>query len=261
MKIIPERLRRHPAPAEDEGSMTLVEHLTELRRRLVVSLAAVAVGSIVGWFLYDPVIDLLTEPYCDYLRSVPPRLRATRECALSFFGALEPALIKLKLVFFLGLFVALPVVLYQLWAFVVPGLTRRERRMAIPFVLSSVFLFALGAAFAYWTLPKALSFLLGFAGEQFAPLLAGDKFLSFVMVVALSFGLAFELPVALVFLVAAGVLTTVQLRRWRRGAILGIAIFAAVITPSSDPITMLAMTIPMVLFYEAAIIVGRLMKR
>ena len=133
--------------------------------------------------------------------------------------------------------------------------------MAIPFVLSSVFLFALGAAFAYWTLPKALSFLLGFAGEQFAPLLAGDKFLSFVMVVALSFGLAFELPVALVFLVAAGVLTTAQLRRWRRGAILGIAIFAAVITPSSDPFTMLAMTIPMVLFYEAAIIVGRLMKR
>ena len=261
MKLIPERLRRNPVPAEDEGSMTLVEHLTELRRRLVVSLAALAVGSIIGWFLYDPVIDLLTEPYCDYLRSVPPELRATRECALSFFGALEPALIKLKLVFFLGLFIALPVVLYQLWAFVVPGLTRRERRMAIPFVLSSVFLFALGAAFAYWTLPKALSFLLGFAGEQFAPLLAGDKFLSFVMVVALSFGLAFELPVALVFLVAAGVLTTVQLRRWRRGAILGIAIFAAVITPSSDPITMLAMTIPMVLFYEAAIIVGRLMKR
>lgn len=261
MKLIPERLRRNPVPAEDEGSMTLVEHLTELRRRLVVSLAALAVGSVIGWFLYDPVIDLLTEPYCDYLRSVPPELRATRECALSFFGALEPALIKLKLVFFLGLFIALPVVLYQLWAFVVPGLTRRERRMAIPFVLSSVFLFALGAAFAYWTLPKALSFLLGFAGEQFAPLLAGDKFLSFVMVVALSFGLAFELPVALVFLVAAGVLTTVQLRRWRRGAILGIAIFAAVITPSSDPITMLAMTIPMVLFYEAAIIIGRLMKR
>ena len=241
--------------------MSLVEHLTELRRRLIVSLSALVVGGVVGWFLYDPVIDLLTEPYCDYLQTVPPDLRATQECALSFFGALEPALIKLKLVLFLGLFIALPVVLYQLWAFVVPGLTRRERRLAIPFVLSSVFLFALGAAFAYWTLPKALSFLLGFAGDQFAPLLAGDKFLSFVMVVALSFGLAFELPVALVFLVVAGVLSTAQLRRWRRSAILFIAIFAAVITPSSDPFTMLAMTIPMVLFYEAAILVGRLMKR
>jgi sec-independent protein translocase protein TatC len=259
MKLIPDRLRRRPA-RDPEGSMTLVEHLTELRYRIVVALAAVAVGAFFGWFLYDPVIDLLTEPYCDYLRTVPPELRVTQECALSFFGALEPALIKLKLVLFLGLFLSLPIVLYQLWAFVVPGLTRRERRMAIPFVLSSVLLFALGALFAYWSLPKALTFLLGFAGDQFAPVLAGDRFLSFVMVVALTFGLAFEFPVALVFLLVVGVISTRQLRQWRRVAILSIAIFAAVITPSSDPFTMLAMTIPMVLFYEAAIIVGRLLK-
>jgi sec-independent protein translocase protein TatC len=133
--------------------------------------------------------------------------------------------------------------------------------MAVPFVLSAVLLFALGAGFAYWTLPKALTFLLGFAGNEFAPFLEGDRFLSFVMLVALSFGLAFEFPVALVFLLMVGVISTDQLRRWRRGAILFIAVFAAVITPSSDPFTMLAMTIPMVLFYEAAIIVGRLLKR
>jgi sec-independent protein translocase protein TatC len=152
-------------------------------------------------------------------------------------------------------------VLYEVWAFIVPGLTKRERRMAIPFVLSSVLLFVLGALVAYWTLPKALNFLLGFAGSQFAPLLTADRFLTFVMLVALSFGLAFEFPIALVFLLMAGVVTTRQLRDWRRGAILFIAVFAAVITPSSDPYTMLAMTIPMVLFYEAAIIVGRLLKR
>jgi sec-independent protein translocase protein TatC len=128
-------------------------------------------------------------------------------------------------------------------------------------VVSSVFLFVLGAAFAYWTLPRALEFLLGFAGDQFAPLLTADKYLSFVMLVALSFGLAFEFPVGLVFLTAAGVISTRQLRDWRRGAILFIAVFAAVITPSSDPYTMLAMTIPMVVFYEGAIIVGRLMKK
>jgi len=260
MKLIPERLRRRSEPDPD-GTMTLVDHLSELRYRLLVAIAAIGVGAIAGWFLFDRVIDLLLNPYCDYWRTVPRGVRATRDCALFFSGALEPLLIKLKLVVFLGLFIALPVVLYQIWAFVVPGLTRRERKMAIPFVLSSVVLFALGALVAYWTLPKALNFLLGFAGDQFAPLLSADRFLSFVMLVALSFGLAFEFPIVLVFLLLAGAVTTRQLRDWRRGAILGIAVFAAIITPSSDPYTMLAMTIPMVLFYEGAIIVGRLIKR
>jgi sec-independent protein translocase protein TatC len=259
MKLIPDRLRRsRPDPAE---GMTLVEHLQELRYRLIVSLGAIAAGAVVGWFLFEPVLDLLLDPYCDYFEQVPRELRATRGCALFFFGVLESVVAKLKLVGFLGLFIALPVVLFQLWRFIVPGLTQRERRLSVPFVLSSVLLFALGAAFAYWTLPKALGFLLGFAGDQFAPLLTADKFLSFVMLVALSFGLAFEFPIVLIFLQLAGVVSSRTLRSWRRGAILFIAVFAAVITPSSDPYTMLAMTIPMVLFYEGAIIVGRLMKK
>lgn len=241
--------------------MSLVDHLSELRYRLIVSIVAIVVGAVIGWTLFDRVIELLLDPYCDYWAKVPADQRATEDCALFFSGALEPLIIKLKLVGFLGLFLALPVVLYQLWSFIVPGLTRRERRMAIPFVVSSVVLFVIGALVAYWTLPKALDFLLGFAGQQFAPLLTADRFLSFVMLVALSFGLAFELPVALIFLLAAGVVSTGQLREWRRGAILFIAVFAAVITPSSDPYTMLAMTLPMVLFYEGAIIVGRLLKR
>ena len=136
-----------------------------------------------------------------------------------------------------------------------------ECRRLVDVGVSSVLLFALGALVAYWTLPKALNFLLGFAGEGFAPLLTGDRYLTFVMLVALSFGLAFEFPIVLIFLLLAGAVTTRQLRDWRRGAILGIAVFAAIITPSSDPYTMLAMTLPMVLFYEAAIIVGRLLKR
>ena len=260
MKLIPDRLRRHREPAAAD-TMSLVEHLSELRSRLIISLAAIAVGGILGWFLFDRVVQVLLNPYCDYWRTLPPATRPTRECTLFFFGALEPMLVKLKLVGFMGLFFALPIVLYEIWAFVVPGLTHRERRMAIPFVLSSVLLFCLGAGVAYWTLPKALNFLLGFAGDQFAPLLTADRFLTFVMLVALSFGLAFEFPVALVFLLLVGVVTTATLREWRRGAILFIAVFAAVITPSSDPYTMLAMMIPMVLFYEAAIIIGRLLKR
>jgi sec-independent protein translocase protein TatC len=159
------------------------------------------------------------------------------------------------------LFIALPVVLYQIWGFIVPGLTKRERRMAVPFVATSVFLFALGALLAYLTLPKGLSFLLGFAGSQFVPLLTGDRFLSFVMLVALAFGLSFEFPIVLVFLAEAGVVSSRKLRDWRRGAILFIAVFAAVITPSADPYTMTAMMVPMILFYEAAIIVARLLKK
>ena len=176
-------------------------------------------------------------------------------------GAVDPVLIKLKVVAFVGLFIALPVVLWELWRFVVPGLRARERRYAIPFVFFSVLLFALGAFLAYVTLPKALGFLLGFAGSQFTPLLTGDRFLSFVMLVALAFGLSFEFPIVLIFLTAAGVVSTQQLRSWRRWVILGIAVFAAFITPSADPYTMLAMMIPMCLFYEAAIIVGRFLRR
>lgn len=259
MRLIPERFRRHRR--DPEGTMTLVEHLEELRTRLVVSMVAIAIGSIVGWFLYDIVVKLLQEPYCDYWRTVPPAARPTRECALFFMGAVDPVLIKLKVVVFLGLFIALPVVLWELWRFVVPGLRRTERRYAIPFVIFSFLLFSLGALLAYITLPKALSFLLGFAGSEFVPLLTGDRYLSFVMLVALAFGLSFEFPIVLIFLTAAGVVSTQQLRAWRRWVILGIAIFAAFITPSADPYTMLAMMIPMLLFYEAAIIVGRFLRR
>jgi sec-independent protein translocase protein TatC len=259
--LIPERLRWRPR-RDSDGTMTLVEHLEELRYRLFVSLVAVAVGAVFAWFLFPPIVRLLQSPYCTYWKTVPVKVRPTQECTFFFFGALEPVLIKLKLVGFISLFLALPVILYQLWAFVVPGLTDRERKMAIPFVVSSVVLFALGAAFAYWTLPKALSFLLGFAGTtNFAPLLTGDRYLSFVMLVALAFGISFEFPIVLIFLELAGVLSTRKLRDWRRYAIVGVAIFAAVITPSQDPYTMLAMCVPMWLFYEVSIIVGRLAGR
>jgi sec-independent protein translocase protein TatC len=241
--------------------MTLVQHLEELRHRLVISILAVAGGAVVGWFLYGPVLKLVLNPYCDYWEKTDPKTRINESCSLFFNEPLGAMVVKLKIVVFIGLLVALPVLLYQLWMFIVPGLTRKERRMAIPFVGSSVALFALGALFAYITLPKGLNFLLGFAGSDFVPLLTGDRFITFVILVAVAFGLAFEFPVLLVFLELVGVLTSQKLWRWRRYSVLGIAIFAAIITPSSDPYTMLAMTIPMCLFYEAAIIIGRLMKK
>jgi sec-independent protein translocase protein TatC len=259
MRVFPKLRRR--SPEERSGTMTLVEHLEELRHRLIVSMIAITFGAIVGWFLFGPVVNLLLHPFCDYVHSLPKAHRPIGGCQLAYFGVLEPMIIKLKIVLYVGVLVALPVLLYQLWMFIVPGLTSRERRMAVPFVASSVLLFALGASFAYFTLPRGLNFLLGFAGSKFAPILQGSQFVTFVLLVALAFGISFEFPILLNFLELVGVLSTATLRKYRRFAILGISIFAAVITPSSDPYTMLAMTIPMCLFYEAAIIVGRLLKR
>ncbi len=241
--------------------MTVIEHLEELRRRLVLAAGAVGLGGVVGWFLFDPVVNLLLKPYCNYYAKLPRFQRPVGTCTLFYQGALDPILVKMKVVAFLGLLIAFPVVVYQLWAFIVPGLTRRERRLAIPFMAASTLLFALGALFAYATLGRALQFLLGFAGSKFTPLLTGDRFLSFVILVAVAFGLSFEFPIVLIFLTLAGVLSSQKLREWRRPAILFIAIFAAVVTPSTDPYTMTAMMVPMYVFYEAAIIVTRLMKR
>jgi sec-independent protein translocase protein TatC len=256
---------RRKTPEQRTGQMSVVEHLEELRHRIVVCLIAVGIGGIAAWFLYDPFMELIKGPYCDYLVSNPD-LRPTAvsaggDCPLYFFGTIDAFLLKMKVVLFLGLALAMPVILWQLWSFVVPGLTQRERRWAIPFIVSSTLLFALGVAFAMWTLPKALDFLLGFAGSVAVPLLTADRYVGFVTLVALAFGLSFLFPVFLVALEGAGVLSTKTLRSWRRWAILAITVFAAVITPSSDPFSMLAMMIPMYLFYEAAIIIGRMMKR
>jgi sec-independent protein translocase protein TatC len=254
------KLRRRSTD-ERTGTMTLIEHLEELRHRVVLAFIALLGGAVVGWFLYPTFINIVTRPFCDYVMSLPKDQRPPTGCDLVANGALDPFTVKLKVVFALGLFVALPVILYQLWAFIVPGLTSRERRMAVPFIASSMVLFALGALVAYLTLPHALDFLLGFAGKEFTVLITGSSFIGFVVLLTLAFGLSFEFPILLIFLGMAGVVSSAKLRAWRRYAIVLISVFAAVITPSSDPYSMLALMIPMLLFYETAIIVIRLLKK
>jgi sec-independent protein translocase protein TatC len=258
MRVIPRSLRR--SEAERTGTMSVMEHLEELRRRIVIAGIAILVGAVAGWFLYPSVLELLRDPFCQYLRD-NPQVRPPAGCDLVFNSPVDAFLTKLKMVGFLGLIAALPVVLYQLWAFIVPGLTSREKKWSIPFIATSTLLFLLGAAFSIWTLPKALGFLLSFGGEFVVPLITFDRYLGFVTLVTLAFGVSFLFPVILVFLEAVGVLSWQRLASWRRWAILGIAVFAAVITPSGDPYTMLAMMIPMYVFYEASIIIGRFMKR
>ena len=235
--------------------MSLVEHLTELRYRLVVCLVAVGGGAVVAFALYNHILEFLTEPYCQLPRRPPG------PCTLVITDPLEGFTTRLKVATWTGLMVASPVVLYQLWRFITPGLHRHEKRYAVPFVLSSIVLFLLGAALAYATFSRALSFLQSVGGPTFVEIYSPAKYLRLILLMFLAFGIAFEFPVVLVFLELAGVLSSARLRSWRRPAAVVIIVAAAIITPSQDPWTLLAMAGPMYLFYEAAIVIGRLLKR
>ena len=167
----------------------------------------------------------------------------------------------LKVGFFSGLLLALPVVLWQLWRFVTPALTGRQRRLGIAFVAASVLLFAAGAAFSLAIVPRGLTFLFKFGQESLTPLLTADRYLGFLMFLILAFGLSFELPLAMIFLAGARIVTSAQMRRARRYVYLGLAVFAAIATPTQDPYTMLVMLLPLIGFYEGAILVSRAFKR
>ena len=237
--------------------MTLVQHLEELRRRLIISAVAVALGSIGGFILYRPVLDFLQEPYREAVASLPETITDK----LIVTTPTEPFLAFLKIGLFVGLMLALPVILFQLWRFITPGLTSKERRMGIPFVLSSLVLFGAGTVFAFAVVPRGLAFLFSFGGDNLVPLLTIDRYLSFLFFLVLAFGLSFEVPLVLLFLTGVRVISSAQLRRWRRYALMGTVVFAAVATPTQDPYTMLLMAVPIYLLYEGAILIARAFKR
>ncbi len=235
------------SPAVDESGMTLVEHLTELRGRVVKAVLALAVGGVIGFMVYEPVLRVLQEPYCSI----------SADCDFIVTDPLESFSIRLKVSAYVGLLLALPVVLWQLWRFITPGLYPNEKRYAVPFVASSVVLFFLGSGLALWTFPNALEFLVNIGGDSLEPMYTPGKYLSLVTFMMLAFGVGFEFPIVLVFLQMAGVLTWKKLASWRRWAVVGIFVAVAIITPSGDPFTLFALAAPMCLFYESSILVGR----
>ncbi|HEX6261496.1 MAG TPA: twin-arginine translocase subunit TatC [Actinomycetota bacterium] len=243
--------------------MSVVEHLEELRTRIFVALVAILVMSVIGFVFYQDILEVILRPYRRALAELPPgsRPEGALQGRLVYSSPTDPFITFLKVGFFSGLMFALPLILYQVWAFVTPGLTKRERRLGAPFVLLSVALFAGGVVFAYAIIPRGLRFLLGFGGESLVPLLTVDRYVGFIMMVALAFGLSFEFPLLMIFLAAARVITSDQMRTWRRYVYLGLVVFAALVTPTQDPYTMLLMTVPLILFYEAAILVARFFKR
>ena len=234
--------------------MTVVEHLAELRRRIIISLLAVAgTASLVYWFAPD-IIRWLLHFYEDAAPKGTPH-------HFVFTGPLDAFITRLKIATYGGIVLAVPVWLWQLWRFITPGLQPREKRYAVPFVLSSIALFAMGGVVALITLPQALGWLLKVGGQEVTPLLTADKYISLVSLMIVAFGIAFEFPVVLVFLLIARVLKTSQLIKWRRWAIVLIVTFAAVITPSQDPYSLFFMAIPMYVFYEGSILIGKVLRR
>ncbi len=224
-----------------------MEHLEELRNRIIKSLIAVGVGTIVAFFASDWILDILTRPY----------QIAIPDASLAFFRPTEAFSLVMRLSLFGGFIIASPVVLYQLWRFVAPALTRKEKRWAIPLTAVFVSLFLIGIAVGYWALSRGLGFLLEFGGDALVPVIGADFYLKFAMRFILAFGISFEFPVFIFAAAAVGAVTSARLRQGRRWAVLVIVVFAAVITPTGDPLTLSLLAVPMYLLYEASILAVR----
>ncbi|HEX3906721.1 MAG TPA: twin-arginine translocase subunit TatC [Mycobacteriales bacterium] len=231
--------------------MSLSDHLSELRHRLLISALAIITGTIVAFIFHTTLLHGLTHPYCSLPHSY--RIVGSR-CTLFVSGVLDPFTITLKLSLYAGLIVSSPVWLYQMWKFITPGLYSHEKRYAYVFVGASTFLFLLGGLFAWLTLEKGLRFLLGFATGGLTSLLSFNSYLSFVTAMILVFAVSFEFPLLVVMLNLVGVLPFQRLRRWTRGTLFGIFVFAAVATPSQDPFTMLALAVPMCVLFGLALL-------
>ncbi|MER7546842.1 twin-arginine translocase subunit TatC [Actinomadura sp.] len=247
--------RRDAAP---DGRMPLMDHLRELRNRLIKAILAFVVGAVVGWLLFDPVWDFLKQPYCSLPQS---HVVDKDECSLFVNGIFSSFFLKLKISCIIGAVISAPIWLYQLWAFVAPGLYSRERRWTYVFLSAAVPLFFVGTGLAYVTVDKGLAIFLGFVADDVKPLITVDSYLSYVLTMLLVFGLTFELPLFVVLLNLAGVLSSARIRRMQRMILFGIFVFAAVATPSADPFTMLALALPTVLLFEIAALLAFLNDR
>jgi sec-independent protein translocase protein TatC len=244
---------------EELGKMTLFEHLAELRTRLLVSIIAVAVGTTIAWFFYNDAIRFMLHPYHDFLRHHQDKNISNGNLVTS--GPLEGFTTRLKVSAYGGIALASPVIFWQIWKFVTPGLYKNEKRYIVPFVTAAVALFAGGIATAILVFPRALTWLIDVSGTGVVPLFSPTRYFTLYVAMCVVFGVVFMYPLLVVFLQLVGVVPSATWRKWRRPAIVVICLVAAVITPSSDPFSFLAMAIPMLVFYEAAILVGRLMKK
>ncbi|QUH01771.1 twin-arginine translocase subunit TatC [Saccharopolyspora erythraea] len=251
--------RRH----NPDGTMTLVDHLYELRYRLGVALVAVVIGGAFGFWWFSNTVfglpslgQLITGPYC----AMPPEMRFSPtpgKCQLLQTKPFEVFMLRMKVGIAVGAVLFSPVWLYQVWAFITPGLYAKERKFAGTFVGFASVLFVAGAVLAYFVVPEGLTFMAGFGGETFFTALTGGDYINFVLLMLVIFGVSFELPLVMVMLNRAGVVTYAKLKSWWRGLVFALFVFAAVATPGQDPISMLALAAALSLLFGVAAVMCR----
>ena len=235
--------------------MTLIEHVKELRKRLFVALIGIMIVTVVvAVWAYHPIFNFLRHPYCELS---PDKRAGGKSCDLIFTHPTDAFFVRMRVSLICGVLFSAPIWLFEIWAFITPGLHRNERRWTLAFLTSATVLFAAGASMAYLFLRTALNFLLGFGGNGLKSLLTVTDYLSFVTHLLIVFGASFLFPLLIVLLNLAGIVSAKRLARWRRVEIFLVFVFAGFVTPSGDPFTMPALALTLCLLYEAAVLVAK----
>ncbi len=239
--------------SEDESRMSFLDHLEELRKRLIRSVIAIVLGFLVCVAFSEHLFSFWAAPVIKLL---------PKDSSLVFTGLPDPFFVYLKVDFVTAVFLALPLIMYQIWLFIAPGLLEKERKLAIPFVFSATALFFLGAIFAYFIVfPAAFKFFLGYSTPELKPMIAIREYVSLVMLLMLSFGLVFETPIIIVFMGLLGIVDSAFLKKGRRYFVVIAFIIGAILTPTPDVINQSLMAVPMLLFYETGIFILSLIEK